>query len=147
MRRFFPAGILIMAALAPRFAFPQTGQSASMNEKFIRLEEGQKAIGTRIDDTNKRMDDTNRRIDDLRTDMGNRFDDLRFWLGLIATTVFAVLGGLFGLWLYLIRNLRQPTSGVNGRPVNEQRSADMEEVQKRIAALEAQLKQLQPGPV
>ena len=34
-------------------------------ERIIRLEEGQKAIIQRIEDTNKRIDDMNRRIDDV----------------------------------------------------------------------------------
>jgi len=34
-------------------------------ERIIRLEEGQKALMQRIEDTNKRIDDTNRRIDDV----------------------------------------------------------------------------------
>ncbi|MCI0698276.1 hypothetical protein L0337_40505 [candidate division KSB1 bacterium] len=157
MRRYAWAGIFVAALLAPGFAFPQRGQQASTEERLIRLEEGLKAIEKRLDDTNKRIDDTNKRIDELRSDlinridglrseMSNRFDDLRFWLGLIATAVFASLGGMFGLWLYLVRNLRQPAGGVNGRTVTEQRSAELEEMQKRIAVLETQLKQMRAGP-
>jgi len=150
--------IILAALLTPSFAFSQTvRQSSSTEERLIRLEEGQNAIEKRLDDTNKRIgdlnasingrfDDTNRRIDDLRAEMSNRFDDLRFWLGLITTAVFAALAGLFGLWLYLIRNLRQPASGVNGRAVAEQRHTEFEEMQKRLAALEIQLKQMQSGP-
>jgi len=38
-------------------------------ERLTRLEEGQKAL-------NKRIDDTNKRIDDLRAEMNKRFDDV-----------------------------------------------------------------------
>jgi cell division protein FtsB len=121
------------------------------------LEEGQKTIEKRLEDNNKRIDDLRtemnnlrsdliNRIDSLRSEMNNRFDDLRFWLGLIATAVFASLGGMFGLWLYLVRNLRQAAGGSNGRAVTAQRNAELEEMQKRIAVLETQLKQMQTGP-
>ncbi len=157
MRQYAWAGIFAAALLAPGLAFSQRGQQASTEERLIRLEEGLKAIEKRLDDTNKRIDDLRsemnnsrsdliNRIDGLRSEMNNRFDDLRFWLGLIATAVFASLGGMFGLWLYLVRNLRQPASGVNGRAVTEQRSAELEEMQKRIALLETQLKQMRAGP-
>jgi len=43
-------------------------------ERLTRLEEGQKAIGKRIDDLRAEM---NGRIDDLRAEMNGRIDDLR----------------------------------------------------------------------
>ena len=42
-----------------------------------RIEEGDKALNLRIDDTNRRIDDTNRRIDELKQDLGQRIDELR----------------------------------------------------------------------
>jgi len=100
LRHFFSAGMLLTALLSPHFIFSQAGQQP---ERLIRLEEGQKAIETRLDDTNKR-------IDDLRSDLSSRIDslrdDLRFWLGLIVTIILTGFGGLFGLWIYLFKNLR-----------------------------------------
>jgi len=128
------------ALLLPRFIFSQAGQQP---ERLIRLEEGQKAIETRLDDTNKR-------IDDLRSDLSSRIDslrdDLRFGLGLIVTIILIGFGGLFGLWIYLFKNLRQSVSETDGKATTDHRGAELEEMQKRIAALEAQLKQMQPGP-
>ena len=57
-------------------------------ERLTRLEEGQKAL-------NKRIDDTNKRIDDLRAEMNRRFDDVNksinilMWImGLFASFVW-----------------------------------------------------------
>jgi DNA repair exonuclease SbcCD ATPase subunit len=87
-------------------------------EKLTRLEEGQKALGQRIDDTNRRLeeglkalnqrveegdkalnlriDDTNRRIDKLKQDLGQRIDELRqtlLWgLGVMFAGMFALVG-------------------------------------------------------
>ena len=69
-------------------------------EKLTRLEEGQKALGQRIDDTNRRLeegykalgqriDDTNRRIDELR-------QTLLRGLGVMFAGMFALVG--FVIW-------------------------------------------------
>jgi cell division protein FtsB len=135
----------------------QTGQRPTVEERLIRLEE-------KVDAIEKRLEDTNKRIDDLRNDIknqfenirveqnnrfseiNNRFDDLRFWLGLIATIVLAALGGLFGMGLYIIKNLHRVENGVAGKALPQAHFNELEEMRKRIAALEAQLKQPQVGP-
>ena len=87
-------------------------------EKLTRLEEGQKALSQRIDDTNRRLeegfkalsqrieegdkalnlriDDTNRRIDELKQDLGQRIEELRqtlLWgLGVMFAGMFALVG-------------------------------------------------------
>ena len=63
-------------------------------ERLTRLEEGQKAL-------NKRIDDTNKRIDDLRAEMNRRFDDVNksidilMWImGLFVTISLVILGAV-----------------------------------------------------
>ena len=65
-------------------------------ERLTRLEEGQKAIGKRIDDLRAEM---NGRIDDLRAEMNGRFqamdkrfDTLQRMLGLFITISLVILG-------------------------------------------------------
>ncbi len=87
-------------------------------EKLTRLEEGQKALGQRIDDTNRRLeegfkalsqrvdetnrriDETNRRIDELKQDLGQRINELRemmLWgFGVLFSGMLALVG--FVLW-------------------------------------------------
>lgn len=69
-----------------------------------RLDEGYKALGQRIEDTNQslgqRIDDTNRRIDELKQDIGKRLEELRqtlLWgLGVTFAGMFALIG--FVIW-------------------------------------------------
>jgi len=80
-------------------------------EKLTRLEEGQKALSQRIDDTNRRLeegfkalnqriDDTNRHIDELKQDLSQRIEELRqtlLWgLGVMFAGMFALVG--FVIW-------------------------------------------------
>jgi len=80
-------------------------------EKLTRLEEGQKTLAQRIDDTNRRLEegykalgqrieDTNRRIDELKQDIGQRLEELRqtlLWgLGVTFAGMFALIG--FVIW-------------------------------------------------
>ena len=91
-------------------------------ERLTRLEEGQKIVVQRLDDTNRRLDelnkalsqriddtnqslgqrldDTNRRIDELRQDIGQRLDELRqtlqWGLGVTFAGMFALIG--FVIW-------------------------------------------------
>lgn len=123
--------------LLPCHIFPQASQKPATEERLIRLEEGQKSI-------ERRLASLNQRIDDLRSEMSSRFDDMRFWLDLMTTGIIAMPGGLLGLWVYLIK--RQPVSGVIGQAAIDHRVAELEAMQKRLAALEAQLEQMQAGP-
>jgi len=54
-------------------------------ERLTMLEEGQKNLEKRIDDTNKR-------IDDLRSEMNSRFDTMQWMLGLFITISLVILG-------------------------------------------------------
>jgi len=150
MRHFSWAVILMMTLLVPRFIFSQAGQQPSTAERFIRLEEGQKAIEKRLEDTNKRIDDLRSDMNNLRSDLSSRIDnlrdDLRFWLGLIVTIILTGFGGLFGLWIYFFKNFRHSVSETDGKATTDHRSAELEEMQRRVVAIETQLKQMQSGP-
>ena len=78
----------------------QKALSQRIDDTSRRLEEGQKALGQRIDDTNRRLeegykalgqriDDTNRRIDELR-------QTLLWGLGVMFAGMFALVG--FVIW-------------------------------------------------
>lgn len=155
---FLPTLLLSFGVMA------QTGQRPTVEERLIRLEEKVDALDKRLEDTNKRIDDLrndiknqfentrvdqNNRFSELNnrfSEINNRFDDLRFWLGLIATIVLAALGGLFGMGLYIIKNLHRVENGVAGKALPQTHGNELEEMRQRIAALEAQLKQPQVGP-
>jgi peptidoglycan hydrolase CwlO-like protein len=154
MRQNFLVRLFVMVLLVPCCLFAQASQKPTTEERLIRLEEGQKSLEKRLDDLrgdmnkhfdNLRSDMGNLRsdMDNLRSDINNRFDDLRFWLGLITTVVLAGFAGLLGL---LIRSLRQSGSAANGKAMTDSRDAEFEEMRKRVAALETQLKQMQSGP-
>jgi hypothetical protein len=89
-------------------------------------------------------------MNSLRSDLTSRIDnlrdDLRFWLGLIVTIILAGFGGLFGLWIYFFKNFRYSAGETDGKVTADHRKAELEEMQKRIAVLETQLKQMRAGP-
>ncbi|MFQ6042238.1 MAG: hypothetical protein ACE5PV_15390, partial [Candidatus Poribacteria bacterium] len=86
--------------LNPFFVEAQEKPS-SIEERLIRLEDGQKALNQRIDDMNKRFDDMNKRFDDIN----KRFGDLQFWLQLVFGVVALMLAGLIAHWLLMWRRL------------------------------------------
>ena len=96
MRRTFY--ILLLSLLVLICAGDGFGQQPAVEERLIRVEEGQKALVQRIEDTN-------RRIDDLRVDMNQRFGDLMFWLQMTFGAVLVVMGGLIAQWLVMWRRL------------------------------------------
>jgi len=104
-----------------------SAEKPTIEERLIRLEEGQtrlaqriedmnNSLNKRIDDVNKRIDDVNGRIDDintrfaeLRQDMNQRFEDMNqriddlYLLSQIAVGVLAVvLAGLIAhiIWIW-----------------------------------------------
>ena len=72
----------------------------TVEERLIRLEEGQKGLAQRIEGIDRSL---NQRIEDLRTDMNQRFGDLNFWLQLIFGTIFATLGAVLVQWATTVR--------------------------------------------
>jgi len=118
----------------PIVSFSATAaEKPTIEERLIHLEEGQKMLNQRIEDTNKRIDDLrqdmnqrfgdinqrfndinrrfndiNRRFDDINQrfdDMNQRFDDLRFWLQIALGMLALVIAGLVGQFLLIWRRL------------------------------------------
>jgi len=71
---------------------------STINERLIRLEEGQKSI-------NKRFEDVNKRIDDLQVNFNNRFNDVMKLLQIMITVLGLVFVGIFGTLLMMWRKL------------------------------------------
>ena len=72
------------------------------------LDDGFKALNQRIDDTNRRFDDTNRRIDELKQDLTQRIDELRQILLWGIGIVFAGMVSLVGFVLWDRRSVLTP---------------------------------------
>ena len=75
---------------------------SSMEERLIKLEEGQKNL-------NKRFDDVNKRIDDLRIDMNSRFEDMKAkfnWLYIMLFSIIALNAAMVGSVVWLARQDR-----------------------------------------
>jgi len=74
-----------------------------------RIDELNKALSQRIDDTNRRIDDTNRRIDELRQDIGQRLEELRQTLLWGPGVTFAGMFALIGFVIWDRRSTLAPT--------------------------------------
>jgi len=99
--------LFVLLLIFPLSGFSQT--TSTIEERLIRLEEGQKALNQRIDDVNNRIDDLNLRIDDLRSDMNNRFEDMnrKFnWLYILLGAIIALNGAMVGSVIWLARQER-----------------------------------------
>ena len=57
-------------AIIKELIIPELGEiKQAVKINTVKIEELDKNLSKRIDDTNKRIDDTNKRIDDLRSDL------------------------------------------------------------------------------
>ncbi len=65
-------------------------------ERIIRLEEGQKAIIQRIEDTNKRIEDTNKRIDDTNRRIDDVISIMLWGFGVLFAGMMTLIG--FVIW-------------------------------------------------
>lgn len=84
--------------LFPQIFLAQEAQQPTLQERLVRLEEGQNSL--------------EKRFEDLRSEMNARFDDLRFWLQFILGTLVLILGGLIAQWMLLWKRLSQVESRV-----------------------------------
>jgi len=112
-------GAIVLATLATRAGAQGALPIAGIEERIIRLEEGQHAIEKRLDDlradmnqrfagVDKRFDDVGKRFDDI----GKRFDDLNHRLNDVMTFLQILVGvlavmavGIFGTLLMIWRRL------------------------------------------
>lgn len=81
----------------------------SIEERLVRLEEGQKSIIAQIGDTNKRIDDLRADLNNRFGDMNNRFDDLKSkfaWLYILLSSIIALNGVMVGSVIWLARQDR-----------------------------------------
>jgi hypothetical protein len=103
--QFFLALLFFLLSINTIYAQESTGEKIfkpSIEERLIRLDEGQKSIKIQIDNTNKR-------IDDLRADMNSRFDDLKSkfgWLYILLSSIIALNGVMVGSVIWLARQDR-----------------------------------------
>ena len=108
MQRFV---CLLLFALVWVWAGEGFAQQPTVEERLIRVEEGQKALIQRFDDLradlNQRFSVVDQRFGELRADMNQRFADLTFWLQTIVGILVLVVGGLialcFVIWCRLVR--------------------------------------------
>jgi len=168
---FFLISVFLLSN--PLFAEAQ-GKPSSIEERLIRLEEGQKALNQRLDSTNKRIDDfrqdTNTRFAELRQDMNERFanleksvderfnsvnerfdsinkrfDDLQFWLQLIFGAVVLVLAGLIAQWLLMWRKLIKVETAVEEHLAETEKDRLIAFQREEIEMLKARLDKLEAG--
>ena len=162
-RGFWLALWLVVGGLAGQEVEAQEGPT--VEERLIRLEEGQKGLAQRIDDSNRRIDDSNRRIDDLRTDtnkrfeelradmnkrfeelradMNKRFDSLSFWLQLLLGGVFATLGMLVVQWVLMVRRMDRVETRVNEHLAETEKDRLLVFQREAVEALRSRLERLE----
>lgn len=131
-------------------------EKPTIEERFIRLEEGQKRLFQRMEDTNKRIDDLrqdinqsfgdiNQRLDDMNRRFDERFDDLHFWLQIVLGMLVLVIAGLVAQFLLVWQRLVKVESKVEDhlaetekdRLIDFQRE-EIENLKTRLDKLEAQ---------
>jgi chromosome segregation ATPase len=81
----------------------------SVEERLIRLEEGQKSILAQFNDTNKRIDDLRADLNSRFNDMNNRFEDLNSkfnWIYGLLSALIALIGVMVGSVVWLARQDR-----------------------------------------
>ena len=124
-------------------------QRPTIEERLIRLEVGQKALGQRIEDTNRRIDDLrvdmNQRFEDLRADMDRRFDDMLLWLQLMFGAVFATLGAVVAQWLTTARRVVRVETQMEEHLAETEKDRLLVFQGEKLEALEARLERLEMG--
>ena len=120
-------------------------QGPTVEERLIRLEEGQKALIQRIEDTNRRIEDTNRRIDDLRADVNGRLDDMQFWVQLLVGVVSGFGLVLVGGWITLAVKVSRVETRVQDHLPEAEKDRLLAFQREEIEALKARVERLEVG--
>ncbi len=130
----------------PQISPAQETKNATIEERLVRLEEGQKNLEKSLEDfrseMNTRFNDMNTRFSDMNTrfsDVNKRFDDLRFWLQFILGTVVLILGGLVAQWMLFWKRLSQVEARVDERIVLGYKEEELKEIKRRLETLEARI--------
>lgn len=144
-----------------------SAEKPTIEERLIRLEEGQKNLAQRIEDINsslnKRIDDVNNRIDDINTrfvelrqdmnqrfevmdqrldDMSQRIDDLQLWLQIIAGILVAVFAGLIAHLIWIWKRLTKVETRVNGHLAETEKDRLIASYREEIEELQAWVNKL-----
>ncbi len=123
----------------PQISPAQETKNATIEERLVRLEEGQKNLEKSLEDFRSEM---NTRFNDMNTrfsDVNKRFDDLRFWLQFILGTVVLILGGLVAQWMLFWKRLSQVEARVDERIVLGYKEEELKEIKRRLETLEARI--------
>jgi len=113
-----------------------------INERLIRLEEGQKSINQRFEDVNKRFDDINKRIDDLQVTFNNRFDDVMTLLQIVIAALTIVFVGIFGALFMTWRKFATVEAKVKETFRTDERDRAAFFYEERLRKVENQIKEI-----
>lgn len=148
---------LTVAFLLPVEGFPQQAKPA-LEERIIRLEEGQERLKQSIDDLRQttfalfgQVDKRFEQMDKRFEQMDKRFDDMNSWLRNIVALVITAFGGMLGLWLLMWKKMNELstllkvelTNGSLVEAIQRQKTQgeEFEKLKKRIEELEAKVAQ------
>jgi chaperonin cofactor prefoldin len=155
MQRFLH---LLLFALILGWTGEGFAQQPTVEERLIRLEEGQKSLEKRVEDLrsdmnqrfgelradiNQRFEAVDQRFGELRADMNQRFADMIFWLQLVFGAVFATLGAVVVQWLTTIRRVAQVETQVADHLRETEKDRLLMLQQERLEALTARLERLE----
>jgi hypothetical protein len=107
-------GTILVATLATRVGAQGVVPSPGLEERIIRLEEGQRAIEKRLDDLradinqlfaafDKRFDDVGKRFDDLNHRLNDVMTLLQILVGVLAVMAVGIFGTLLMMWRRLVK--------------------------------------------
>ncbi len=127
--------LFLILAIFLNFAFArEVPFTLEDRERIIRLEEGQKAIIQRIEDTNRRIEDTNKRIEDTNKrieDTNKRIDDVISIMLWGFGVLFAGMMTLIGFVIWDRRSALAPA--IRKAKELEEREDKMERVLRELA--------------
>ncbi|MEW6618414.1 MAG: hypothetical protein AB1422_03530 [bacterium] len=91
-------GVICFLIFTPQ-VYSEEVYKIGIEERLIRLEEGQKTLNQRLDDINQRFNDMNQRFDD----MNQRLNDM---MGIMLSGFGVLLAGMFSLTGFVIWDRR-----------------------------------------
>ncbi len=106
------SALLVLLSISTGYAQESKSEKnlqPAIEERLIRLEEGQKSIIAQLNDTNKRIDDLRADMNSRFNDMNNRFEDLNSkfnWIYGLLSAIIALVGVMVGSVIWLARQDR-----------------------------------------
>ncbi len=98
--------VFVLTIIISSFFVLHAQEGSTLEQRLIRLEEGQKHLDKRIDELRA---DMNARFDALRADMNNRFEDMnrKFnWLYILLAAIIALNGAMVGSVIWMAKQDR-----------------------------------------